>query len=753
MNLQSSQIKLLHPVLNVFSCQILYCHEVTVITQKTTENRLLVVATPGIFLIHQRSFPKTISVKEIIPFSQLATIKIERQSITLSCPTMTLVFHHIDQLNIANRIVYTRCALFDPIFIPLNLHVAQSLCDEFQNQNFDYTTESRLADRFLSICLTLQQQLFTEKMEQSYNYLSKIKDKLLISNELTRLPYLAGITMALEQEKSLTDITINDIKTQKNFKLLCILIKSSISLKKVAFNNVVLDGASSLFGIFSDALINSKGNIDEWVFDHCNFKSDDFRSFLECFREYKINIKSLIFNECTFSEQNFTYFTDRFFFIDCFHSLESLWLSDINFANEVSVFLSQLFASDWVLKNHTLKNLVIPKCCVELDNLFSQMQNFETGITTADFSGNLFINSPPTGMATNLNPQINFIFSNCGFADNTFSSLMEALASHKGQTMRLDISHALSSPDSWKQFSQTAPSLLFRSLVTLVWDGNPIDRSFCDFISKQTRLNKLSISDCVSINDSPMLLPELTHLFEIKTLDSLTIRASKKKYSLGYPLIDTIMPLLKKRALIQLDITGQEVSEEGITIILDNMPMVMKTFKFERNGIVNSDVLINILNSVLKKRLSFASWPQQDVENTITRTDAITRSELRTRLDVLKKQFDSRFGDLDTDHSRKDPLEILHAYSSLFKEHDPDPSPSRISWRIDSKPVSADKLVLFRVPDDSLSELLKECNSLSGKDPMASMVQLFESETTLEKLATGLHSSIIPDTLTNQTSN
>ena len=748
MNLQSSQIKLLHPILNVFSCQILYCHEATIVTAKSSEKRLLVVATPGIFVIHQRSFPKTISVKEILPFSQVASIMVKRDMVSISGPNYTLCFQHVDQLNIATRIVNTRCALFHPELYPLNLHIANSLLDEFKNQNFDYTTDSLLADRFLSCCLTIQQSLTTEKIQQSYTYLASIKEKLIINNELTSLPYLKGVISALSCEPSITEIIIvDDLGTPKNYKLLCIMIESNPSLRKITFKNITIEGNKQFLTEFLEALKKAKGTIDEWVFDHCNFKHDEFRPFLECFREYKINIKSLIFTNCQFSESTFQYFTERFFFMNCFHSLESLWLSDINFSSQVSVFLSQLFASDWVLKDHKLKNLVIPKCCVELDDLFTQMQKFETGIMTADFSANIFFKDPPIEMATNLSPQINFIFSQCGFVDNTFSSLMMALAAHKGQSMILDISYVHVSNDSWKHFSTIAGSLSFISLVKLVWDGNPINRSFCDFISKQPRLKKLSISDCIKVEESSELLPELTSLFQKKQLDMLVIRASKKEFSLGSALIQCVMPLLKSRLLAYLDITGQQVMDNGVITILDNMPMVMNTFYFDGNDIGSSENMIRILNSILKKHsLLKSSWPESDVEKCLTRTDPLSRSEVHTRLDVIKHQFDGKFGSNDN-KIQTDPLQILHNYSTLFKEHDSSRRPAKISWGIDAKPVPANQMILFRVPDDSLTELLKECNSLAGKDPMATLVTCFDNETTLEKLATGLQSKMNPDTL------
>ena len=78
--------------------------------------------------------------------------------------------------------------------------------------------------------------------------------------------------------------------------------------------------------------------------------------------------------------------------------------------------------------------------------------------------------------------------------------------------------------------------------------------------------------------------------------------------------------------------------------LLDNMPFVMKTFNFEGNGIESGDVLVNVLNCVLKKRLSYASWPETDVERTILKTDQLARSELKMKLDVLRKQFENRFG-------------------------------------------------------------------------------------------------------------
>ena len=727
------QIKLCEPIFSVYSCQILYCDYVTIITPRTTENRLLLVSTVGVFVFQQRSFPKSIIKKDFINYPELSSIRVEHQCITLASPTHQIQFQHVDQLSIASRIVSARCTLFNPKHVPLSLSIAVSLKEQFQNQSYNYTTNYILADRFLSNVMSFQLPVTAEKVEQTYSYLAAVKDTVVISKEIIDLPYLPAIVASLEIEMSITKLVVMNVRIPKCYKLFCRMLRQNPAITTVTFSNMFIDGD---FKLFSESLSTTKAKVAEWIFLSCSLDSNDFKPFLESFRNYKNSIKTLIFNECNFSQETFSYFIQRFFFIDCFHSLESFWLSEIVFQNDVLLFLCQLFASDWVLKNHTLKNLVIPRCCIQLDNLLKQMQSFETGITTADFSGNLFINPPPIDMAANFSQQVNFVLNKCGFAGNTFSILMQALAAHKGQTMRLDISDASSSPESWTTWAQKAPSIVFRSLTTLIWDCNPINKEFCQFLANQPNLKKLSISDCINNDNSQDLLPELKKLFSVKTFDSLTIRATRKQFALGYPLIECIMVLINRRTLADLDITNQEVTEEGILNILESMPMIMKALRFDGNGIRHSDILISILVLILKKKLSYASWPEKDTQKTIemiSNADAV--NELKMKLDVLKKQFDERFSSTSNRFDDDNPLSVVHKYTKMFKEIPQEPSPQLITGKFDRKHSTTDETGDFKVPDETLEALLKECNQQAGKDPMYAMLKTLENETTIEALS------------------
>lgn len=669
----------------------------------------------------------------------MSHIKIERQFVTITKPSTTIQISHPDLLNIACIIVSIRCTLYDPKTFPLNISIAMSLQEQFQRLNYDYTTESTLADKFLSSCAGSSTQLATDKLEQCYSFLSKIKEELTISQEFLSLPYLSNAVSSFSNEKHLTTIYLTDTNSKQLFKTFSSIISTNVGIKCVVMNSVTVQGEMK---DFNDAVSTTNSTIYEWVFNYCNFESEDFKLFIECFRNYKTNIKTLIFNNCSFTQSTFSYFTQRFFFIGCFHSLESFYIGDVIFSKEVLFFLCQLFASDWVLKNKTLKNLLIPRCYVELDTLFLQMQNFETGITTANFSGNIFIHPLSSDLASKLSPCINFMFPDCGFGEETFISLMQVLSLHRGHTLRLDLSNSLCSPASWKRFYSIAPTLSLKSLVSLVWNGNVIDKSFCDFIKNQPRLSKLSISDCILQSDADEILPELSKVFSIKSLSSFTIRATKPQFVLGNSVVPLLIQLMKKRSLNELDISGQNVGEENILALLDSMPMVMKGIRFNNNNIVNPDKLIQILNTILKKRLTFASWPETDVENIIIATNQLFRNEIKSRIDVLKKEFESRYG---VTQVQNDPLTFIHNIKNTFSNNSlSNENKPQVTYGFEGRHVAADKMLKFRVTDDEISNLLNECNSLEGKNPMVSMLEFMEAETSLARLAdylSGMHDS------------
>lgn len=733
-------IRAVHPILSAECGQIISVNDVSLLISSKLESRLLVIATAGVFIIKKASFLKGLSVENSFPFSVMSHIKIERQFITISKPSLSIQFTHADQLMIACAIVSTRCTLYDPKVVPLNISIAMSLQAQFQSLNFDYSTQSKLADKFLSSLLSVNANLIKEKIEETYLYLSKIKEELLFNDQFISLPYLPQTISALQNEKSITKLVVSELNSAAAIKVFASLIMTNTFIQSVTMNQVAIRGD---LNPLSEALSMPNIVIDEWVFNNCGFDSEDFKLFIECFRNYKTNIKVLVFNTCTFTQSTFSYFTQRFFFIDCFHSLESFYFSDIIFSKEVLFFLCQLFASDWVLKNKTLKNLIIPRCFVELDALFNQLQNFETGITTADFSGNLFINSISGDLASKLSPHINILLNDCGFGQESFISLMQVLSLHRGHTMRLELCRALMTNQVRTQFYQLCPSLNFKSLVSLAWDGNIIDKNFFLFIQNQPRLSRISISDCIIAESAEIIYPEMSKVFASKPLTTVIIKATKPQFVLGSQFAPLIHTLLKRKSICDLDITGQQVGEDALIQIIDNLPMVMKNFRFCGNNIHHSEKLFSILNSILKKRLLFASWPEQDVEKILISTNPIYRTEFKSNIEVLKQQFDQRF---IPPPSIDSPIDFIHNIKNNFKEApQSNEAKPQITYGFEGRHVAADMILKFRVNDDSISNLLTECNSLEGKDPMVSMLEFMEAETSISKLSeviqSGLHDS------------
>lgn len=555
----SAYLKSVNPIFSTFSCQFVATECVySMIHGKNKapsfQERYLVVASPGVFLLRSNNILPGINIEKIFPFIAITKIEVNPDCIIISqskanngLDDSQLIFKTVNQVIIAYIIHTVRESLFGDTALPYEIKIDPSLINDFTRQKYTYHSSSKIIDIFLSCTLVYDQsKLQNKKLDIVFSILNQIQEygTLDVNSALMIKPYLASIAATLSIDNDIKEVRICDVNLGSNqiLKFLISVLQRTKSIKRLIFIHVTFEDSDfTQFVHFMQSNLIFCG--DEWIFDSCDFsKQTKFDLFFSSFKNYQRSVRILAFNRCHFSLTVFDKVVRDILFSNCFHSLEVLWFTNIEYPDVVLSFLIQLISSDLLIKVKKLNSLSIIDCCINLSDLFEKMVKLNSttitnsniddngmGIITANFSGNSFWSPVTDRLWQTLNSNTYLIFRKCTFSDESLASLFHALSLHKGKSLHLDCSGIAVSENGWKIFRNEIMGdntdynddddddieshqiiqkveikpICLGTLTELVWDNNVIDsnnaKAFTIFLKEQHNLRKLSLNDCINV--------------------------------------------------------------------------------------------------------------------------------------------------------------------------------------------------------------------------------------------------------------
>lgn len=552
----SSYLKSVNPIFSIFSCQFVVTECVrSVIHGKnkspTYNERYLVVASPGVFLLKTNNFLPGINMEKIFPFVSITRMEVNPDCIIISqsktnsgSDDSQIIFKTVNQVNIAYKIHTIRDFLYGNTALPYEIKIDPSIINDFTRQKYIYNSSSKIVDIFLSCALVYDHsKLQIPKLDSMCSLLNQIQEfkTFEINSVLMKKPYLASFAATISIDNDINEVRICDINLGLNQfqKLLISILQRTKSIKRLIFIHTKFEESDfSQFIHFMQSNPTFCG--DEWIFDSCDFSKPEqskFDKFFSSFKNYQRPVRILTFNRCHFSLTMFEKVVRDILFSNCFHSLEILWITNIEYPDVVLSFLIQLISSDLLIKVKKLNTLSIIDCCINLSDLFEKMVKLNSntiinstpeetglGVLTTNFSGNSFWSPVTDKLWVTLHPRTNLILRKCTFSDESLASLFHALSLHKGKSLHLDCSGIAVSENGWlifrkeimgekneketihlSQKNELKPICL-NTLTELVWDNNVIDsnnvKSFTNFLKEQHQLRKLSINDCINVHSA-----------------------------------------------------------------------------------------------------------------------------------------------------------------------------------------------------------------------------------------------------------
>jgi len=716
-------LKPVHPSFSVPSCQIFSYERATVIYQSSEKQELdVIVATPGVFFIKTRTFPRHISVQDIIPFSDIVSMIVYPTITSIISNSNHISFRNSSHIKIAARIASIRQQLFNPSYLHFTLTVDSTIQNTFDTYVFKYETPSLIGDRFLSLALKSTVPLVSSQLESVYYALLPTGTCFEINSKVLLLNYQVHMAAAISYDQNISEIRVSDVPFSQALPLLLSILKTNTNVKRLTLSGTVMN--SNLKG-FSEVIRSSDTfKITELVILNSNLSTPESKQFFDSFKKCQSSFSMLIIDGCIFSEETFDSFSQAIFFAQCFHSIGSLWIKDIGYPQLLHGFMLQLFVADWVLKHKRLKTLAVIDSGLELGDFLSQIPSFDLGLNTMDFSGSTFIKPPPKQLTQRFGPTINLVLSDCVFSTESFIDVFLRLSEHTGKNLRLDLRNAHLNSESWKLVEKELPEVSIKSLSHLIWDQNRLSMtnigSFLSFLSHQPNLKGISISDCIYKDECGTLLGDISQYFEkINSIQFLSLSSTIPNSSLGCALAPVLLSAVTHCKLTYLDITGQRIGTKALSMIIKAIPKTMITFLFDKNVNGNGEEFLEIISQFLSSGIKKSVWPELDASESIKRTHPTMQNDVKMRIDVQKMVFFSEIKKV-ADEKHVSVSKIEH-YNSIFTDKTITNSQTESTIR-QSRSQSIPSNITFSFAfvhyDEKMQSLLNECQIDTSLDPV-----------------------------------
>jgi hypothetical protein len=178
-----------------------------------------------------------------------------------------------------------------------------------------------------------------------------------------------------------------------------------------------------------------------------------------------------------------------------------------------------------------------------------------------------------------------------------------------------------------------------------------------------------------------------------------------------------LLAILANNSIETLDVTGQELGEEGLFKVFAAAP-ALREFHFGYFGVSSGDALISVCQKILQSpTITFATFPQREVKPALTKSNVARRPEIARQLGELRQRFLERFG---PEADSPDDAEEARFVSGA--PHPTRPANQRATPAGESpRTVIAQNLEtmkFFADYDEETLALITECGELSGVDPM-----------------------------------
>lgn len=658
----------LNPIFKLKDVKIFWSGTVYKVGQTNClQPRILVIATPGIFLIRKKPFFFSSKIITAISFFDLISLYLTEQYASFSSKLSQIRVKLQNIHDIASIIFFIRQAQFPTDVLPFNISFAtESLGNILTPAQLPYQSSTLFLDRMLSCILHYN-------INVNAFLLSQIPTPQFrtykITSEMLNTPLFQAWILSLSYDQDIETLIIDSITLKPLLDQCSFLFTYNKFVRKIKFINVNFENTGQVLShLFSQPHYFKPTH---WIFIDCDLSKPSFNQFFDSIALIDKQISSIQFFNCFFSENSFTTLFQSIFFNDVFHSIKHLSFDYINF-NEasnvddvnskkdfdhhlISYHISETLYCSWALQQKCIRTLsIIGSGVKDMTSFLAQPLSFDAGIQKVILEDNSFhsIFSIPE----NLKTQLSFIsFKNGHFSSEFLKSFIQCLSHGQIQLKGLDFSHiTIENHANLEPLLNQLENCNLPYLESLFFNDNPLNSSqtiqFTNFLKRHPKLTNLAINNTIDLHDSSSGFNYFSEYVKTQKLTALSINffCDQRSQNFDFCYGQLMVNLLSKITSIEyLDITNQQVGQEGLEQILNYVADgQLKELYFNGSHIQSLDFLVSFCESLLISKLKFATFPIDDFKSAIEKVSENV-DYYQVKMSYLQEKFEMKYGDMN----------------------------------------------------------------------------------------------------------
>ena len=632
-------LRSVHPIFQVPFTKIFVNENVQKVnTHGGLQDRILIVSNSGLFLLQERSFPRSIVVSRIIPFSQLVLMMVDEKTMQFYCGGVTMVLQHPKHVEISAIVFSIKNALFGEKPRPPKFDISEKVQERFDSSLFVFESQSLRADRFLSLCLQIPaKKLNIDRIMEYRDKLLHLTNSVKISPEIVASPLFEAYTTTIALDNDIQEITFSDVSMCSIFNSVLEIIDFNVSSKSVTFRNVSFVGPPQHYVPVTKLHIGTL-NLH---FLNCDVTSALFTSFLDTLTKIGCVVQTLQFSSSSFTQQSYDDLIRTLLTSNAFSKIEDFEVSKLSQFNEAAqMSILKIFSSDFLKKNKCLKTVTATDTSLHIDQMIPGIFEFDNGVEFINFSGNL-LKSPTELDALNDFRQLQVLdLSRCEFTGPAIIALFSALSRSENLPATLIADSLKIDESGWHSLFSAMPTFKTH-LQSLSWLENPMSSQeailFSSFLMKQKQLIELSFSTNNCDNETIQFLAK--GIKDLK-IEVLTLNDEKPSSSSVAEILSNLSHVKHLTVINQMGESDRTLNAMYNLAVLGQLEELV----FDGLNPPKLDPLLDFCEKVQQTNVKISQWPEHDVRTLIQREPLKNRPILMKKCESVKQGFNIKMG-------------------------------------------------------------------------------------------------------------
>lgn len=641
-NNNSSELISLHPLLRLPSTRIFWIGKIKKLTSKGSyRKRFLAIATPGIYILEQKTFPRSFILNSSMAFSDIRVILLSQNNVIISGndPKAEINFMSNDYVKLTAMIYGIIKAMFSDLETSkkFRFQCSSDLKKEFSENSYEYQTESILADRFTNYLLYQQitKNTSLDLLIEIIELLKNTHEKFTFNGDIAASSFIWSIVQSIAFDNNIYCIKFEKLNFCSFFPHFIPIIENNGIITRLNFDGVTFVGSADPFKKIPEQKLFE---VQEIHFNSCELTTNSFLEFIKFLTKIGCELYEISFYKCTFTKEIINSFFDLIE-TSC-SSLTSLRFEHIRLDSLQSRLLDFL-TSNLLTNGQQLKKLTLISCNLDIATVLSKIVSVETGLTKINFSKNTFTKPLKTPI-TNFYNIHTIILSTCSFTPESFAIFFNSLSRAENSpthlvfdALRFDLRYS-------NQIYNTLTNTTLPNVTKFSWNKNPMKatstQKFVRFLLNQPSIIKLELSNSMLIEDIDESMKFFLAYIKGCQLNTLIMKGEHPNVY-GEHLYPILNELSQKTSLKSIDLSGQEIQEKGIEYIYKIIENGLEGLRFDGSGIKSFNSFVKFCNTLISSDLIFANWPEHDEKIVSQKLSPNQKNELQN----LKKKFLEHF--------------------------------------------------------------------------------------------------------------